>query len=61
MFLIRGAIRKLVLVVYVIVGFVVASSHHYFAHVDRAKPAVSAILAVVVWPLVLLGISVHIK
>ena len=61
MFLIRGAIRKLVLVVYVIVGFVVASSHHYFTHVDRAKLALSAILAIVVWPLVLLGISVHIK
>ena len=48
-------------VVYLIVGVVLASSHHYFAHADRLKPIVSAVLAVVLWPLLLLGINLHVK
>jgi hypothetical protein len=40
---------------------VVASSHHYFKHVDTLKPIVSAVLAVILWPLLLLGINLHIK
>jgi hypothetical protein len=61
MFLIRSSVRKLVLVVYVVVGLFVANSHHYFAHLNGAKPWLSAVLAVALWPLVLLGVSVHIK
>jgi hypothetical protein len=48
-------------VVYLVVGIVLASSHHYFAHADALKPILSAVLAVALWPLVLLGISLHIK
>jgi hypothetical protein len=48
-------------VVYVIVGVVIASSHHYFAHTGSLKPIVSALLAIALWPLVLLGIDLHIK
>lgn len=48
-------------VVYVVVGVIVASSHHYFRHVDTLKPIASAVLAVVLWPLLLLGINLHIK
>jgi hypothetical protein len=36
-------------------------AHHYFAHVRRLKPIISAVLAIVLWPLVLLGINLHIK
>ncbi len=61
MFLIRGTLHKLVAVIYLIIGFVVASSHKYLAHLDAAKPLLSAALAVALWPLVLLGVSVHIK
>jgi len=42
-------------------GFVVANSHHYFAHLHGAKPILSMIIAVVLWPLVLFGVSLHIK
>jgi hypothetical protein len=42
--------------IYVVVGLLVANSHHFFA-----KPIVSAVLAVVLWPVVLLGVNLHIK
>lgn len=48
-------------IVWLIIGVVVASSHHYFSHVDTLKPIVSAVLAILLWPLLLLGINLHIK
>jgi hypothetical protein len=53
-------IRKLALVVYVIIGIVVASAHHYFSHLAGFKGIVSALLAVVLWPLVLVGVNLRI-
>lgn len=52
---------RIVLVVYLVVGLLVANSHHYFAHLGGAKPVLSAVLAVVLWPLLLFGISLHIR
>jgi hypothetical protein len=57
----RGILGKVLLVVYVVLGLIVASSHHYFAHLDGIKPIASAVLAVLLWPLVLFGVSLHIK
>ena len=58
-------------VIYIIIGVVVASGHHYFEHlevIDRKsgsagmpRPIVSAVLAVLLWPLVLLGVNLHLK
>jgi RsiW-degrading membrane proteinase PrsW (M82 family) len=53
--------RRLILLVYVGVGLVVAATHHYFAHVHGWRGVVSAILAIFLWPLVLLKINLHIK
>jgi hypothetical protein len=50
-----------VFVIYIIIGVVVASGHHYFEHLDTLKPIASAILAVLLWPLILFGINLHIK
>ena len=50
-----------VFVVYVIIGVFVAAGHHYFEHLDAVRPIASAVLAVVLWPLVLLGVSFHLK
>ena len=47
-------------VIWLVIGVIVASSHHYFNHVNALKPIVSVILAVLLWPLVLLGINLHI-
>ena len=56
----RSGISGIVSLVYVVVGIFVASSHHYFAHVTTLKPLVSAVLAVLLWPLLLVGIDLHI-
>jgi hypothetical protein len=51
----------LVIIVYLVIGVLVAASHHYFAHIGGLRSLASAILAVLLWPLVLLGISLHLK
>jgi hypothetical protein len=56
-----GMLGKVLLVVYVVVGLIVANSHHYFAHADAIKPIASAVLAVLLWPLILFGVSLHIR
>jgi len=47
--------------IYLVVGVAVAASHHYFKLLDTIRLILSAILAVVLWPLILLGIDLHIK
>lgn len=47
--------------VYFIVGVLVAASHHYLVHLDAIRPIGSAALAVLLWPLVLFGVSLHLK
>ena len=47
-------------VIWLIIGLIVAAAHHYFTNVATLKLLGSAILAVVLWPLVLLGVSLHI-
>jgi hypothetical protein len=53
--------RLLLFLAYFVIGVVVAASHHYFEHLGSVKPIASAVLAVVLWPLVLFGVSLHLK
>jgi hypothetical protein len=53
-------LRNTLIIVYVAVGLVVANAHHYFAHLRSPTGILSAVLAVLLWPLILLGISLHI-
>ena len=57
---VRIRIRLLGLV-YLIVGVALAGSHHYLTNLHTVRQILSAILAVVLWPLILLGIDLHIK
>jgi hypothetical protein len=57
----RRTFGAVLLVIYIVIGVVVAAGHHYFNHLDALKPIASAILAVLLWPLVLIGINLHIK
>ena len=50
----------LVLLVYIIVGVVVAQSNDYLADLGSLEAILSAILAVLLWPLVLLDVNLHI-
>jgi hypothetical protein len=47
-------------VVYLVIGLFVAAQHSYFAHLDTIGRVLSAILAVILWPLVLLGVHLTI-
>jgi hypothetical protein len=47
-------------IIYLVVGVIVASGHHYFAHVNALHRVIAAGLAIVLWPLVLLGIGFHV-
>lgn len=53
-------ISALVVVVYVLAGVIIANNHHYFANTHGVNGVVSAILAVLLWPLILLGVNLHI-
>lgn len=48
-----------VFIIWVIVGLVLAWTHSYIT-VYVLKIALSAVLAVFLWPLVLLGVSLHV-
>ncbi len=52
--------RRLLILVYVIVGVALAGERHYLDHFSTWRQVVSAILAIVLWPLLLLGINLHI-
>ena len=46
--------------IYLIVGAIVAATHHYYAHLHSLKGIGSAVLAILLWPLLFLGINLHI-
>jgi hypothetical protein len=47
-------------VIWVIVGVILAASHHYLANINTFKMVISALLAILLWPLLLLGINLHV-
>jgi hypothetical protein len=47
-------------IIWLVVGVLLASSHHYLNNVNAIKAVVSALLAIVLWPLLLLGINLHV-
>jgi len=47
--------------IYLVIGVAVAATHDYFKHLNTIRLILSAILAIVLWPLILLGIDLHIK
>ena len=57
----RGRGISLLGLVYVGVGVAVAANHNYLDNVHGWRGVLSAIFAVFLWPLILLGINLHIK
>ena len=51
---------SLLFVVYVAIGAVVAYTHDYWSNLDTFKEVASTVLATLLWPLLLLGISLQI-
>ena len=46
--------------IYVLIGAFVAASHHYYAHAQKLTGVVDAVLAILLWPLVLLGVHMNV-
>ena len=53
--------RKLLGLIYLAIGIFVAASKDYFENLDTIKRILSALLAILLWPLLLLGIDLHIR
>jgi hypothetical membrane protein len=49
-----------VVALYLIVGGIVAATHHYWSNLHTLKGWGSALLATVLWPLTLIGVNLHI-
>jgi hypothetical protein len=47
-------------IVWLVAGVAVAASHDYLQNVDNGRRIASAILAVLLWPLLLVGIDLHV-
>jgi hypothetical protein len=47
--------------VYLVVGVALAANRNYFDSLDSLRELVSAVLAIVLWPLLLLGIDLHVQ
>ncbi|MDQ1356393.1 MAG: hypothetical protein QOE07_2173 [Acidimicrobiaceae bacterium] len=56
----RGRQVSLGGVVWIVIGIIVAASHHFLDTLNTASTIGSAILAIIVWPLVLLHIHLAI-
>ncbi len=57
----RSRFSSIVGIVYIVIGLIVASGHAFFAHLNAVLPILSAVLAVLLWPLVLLGVDLHLR
>jgi hypothetical protein len=52
---------RLVSIVYVVIGVIVASQHSYYARLASLSQMLSAVVATALWPLVLLGANLHLS
>ena len=52
--------RKLLGLIYLVIGVVVAASKDYFDNLETVKQLLSALLAILLWPLLFLGIDLRV-
>jgi ABC-type Na+ efflux pump permease subunit len=48
-------------IVYLVIGVIVAVRYDYFETLETLRQVLSALLAIIFWPLLLLGIDLHIS
>ena len=56
----RGVGVSWLVVVYLVAGGIISATHHYWTNLNTIKAIVSALLATVAWPLILLVVNLHI-
>jgi hypothetical protein len=54
-------VPRLATIAYVVIGVIVASQHSYYANLGSFSQVLSAVVATALWPLVLLGASLHLS
>jgi ABC-type anion transport system duplicated permease subunit len=54
-------VRSLASIAYVVLGVLVASQHDYYTHLTTVSQVLSAVVATALWPLILLGASLHLN
>ena len=54
-------LKLIILVVYLVIGVLVASAQDYVGNISGIGDALNLILAVVLWPLLLVGVDFNIK
>lgn len=47
------------LLVYLVAGGIVAATHNYWSHLNSIRQVISALVATVLWPLILIGVNLH--
>jgi membrane protein YdbS with pleckstrin-like domain len=57
----QDRVRTLVSIAYVVIGVIVASQHSYYTHLTTVSQVVSAVVATVLWPLILVGANLHLN
>lgn len=55
-----GGISTILFLVYVALGIFVAQANDYMNNLDNLRRIISMVLAVLLWPLILLGVDLHI-
>lgn len=53
--------HNLLTLIYIVIGVIVAADHNYFDHLSKLNRILSAVLAILLWPLVLLDVNLHIR
>jgi hypothetical protein len=53
-------IGGLVSLIYVVIGIVVAASQNYFTGINAVGDVLEAVLAVLIWPVLLFGVEINI-
>jgi hypothetical protein len=48
---------SLLTIIYVVIGIVIAANRDYFVDIDGLRGILSAVLAVLLWPLILFGVD----
>lgn len=52
---------RLATIAYVVIGVLVASQHSYYGDLGSLSRVLSAVVATALWPLILLGASLHLS
>jgi Mn2+/Fe2+ NRAMP family transporter len=53
-------VSRLIVIIYVVIGVIIAANRDYFGDVSGFQDILSAILAVLLWPLIILGVDINI-